>query len=653
MSLLAPAGLWLLLLAPLIVALHLWRVRYRRHTLSSTLLWSRVLAERPLQRPRRLPNRYLLLLLELAVLACAALALARPSWAVARSHRHVLVAIDTSLPMTATDVRPNRLARAREQAGQVIDTLGDGDVATLVDAGPAPRVLATGGDRAALHRALDALTPGYGSSALARDLPLLSGLHAAAGPGDEAYLFAPLGTPAATQDALRRALRGAHIALIGASADDRGVDELTVSCLDGDNSGGSRGRGARASPCEAYAQLVNTGTHAVTTRVTATIDGAATSQQVTLPAQSSVPIHLELARTTRTLELRLDGHDALPADDAAWAVVPLARPAARSVLLVTGDASSPLAQVLGAIPSLHLTTTTPDDTTIDDKARRADLTVLDSTDGSILPGGNLLVIDPPTGNPFYGTGNVVAVNGVTAVDAGSLLVRGADLSSLILTTIVHAQLPSWAHADVMSDGGPLLYSGTTGGRRVAVLTFDPRTTMLNNPSNLDTLLAFPTLLRNAVESLVPAATTSTMAGRAAVEPLVRPGQNGGPVRLQPLSTADVGPAQPAQSDDGSALDVPAVSDIVALPPLRPGLYALDDGPGNARLQLAANAAVAGNPATAADTAEGAAAEAAAPAPAAPALLSPDVRPPWEGWALLAMLALIVLSAEWWYYARRT
>ncbi len=651
MSLLTPTGLWLLLLAPVIVALHLWRVRYRRHTLSSTLLWSRVLAERTLQRPRRLPNRYLLLLLELAMLACAVLALARPSWAVARSHRHVLVAIDTSLPMTATDVRPNRLAQAKERAGQVIDTLGDGDTATLVDAGPEPRVLATGGDRAALHHALDGLTTGYGSSALAGDLPLLSGLHAAAGPGDEIYLFAPLGTPTAALDTLRRALRGVRIGLVGVTTDDRGVDGLTVSCLEGRGSnGGSRGQGTEAGSCEAYAQLVNTGPRAITTRITATIDGAATSQQVTLPAQSSVPIHLGLARTTRTLELRLDGHDTLPADDAAWAVVPPEKPMSRSVLLVTSDPTSPLAQVLGAIPSLHLTTTTPDDTTINDEAGRADLTVLDSTDSSILPGGNLLVIDPPTGNPFYGTGIVVSVNGVTAIDAGSPLVRDADLSSLILTTIVHAQLPSWAHADVMSDGSPLLYSGTTGGRRIAVLTFDPRTTMLNNPSNLDTLLAFPTLLRNAVDFLVPSATASTAAGRAAVEPLVRLGQNQGPVRLQPLSTADVGPAQ---SDAQSALDVPPVSDIVALPPLRPGLYALDDGPGNARLQLAANASVAGNPATGADIAATTAAEAAAPAPVAPALLSPDVRPPWEGWALLAVLALIVLSIEWWYYARRT
>ena len=44
MSLLAPAGLVALALLPVIVAIHLWRIRYRRHEISSTLLWSRVLS---------------------------------------------------------------------------------------------------------------------------------------------------------------------------------------------------------------------------------------------------------------------------------------------------------------------------------------------------------------------------------------------------------------------------------------------------------------------------------------------------------------------------------------------------------------------------------------------------------------------------------
>jgi hypothetical protein len=55
-SLLAPVGLAALALLPVILAIHLWRVRHRRYEVSSTLLWSRVLSETPLRRPRHLPT---------------------------------------------------------------------------------------------------------------------------------------------------------------------------------------------------------------------------------------------------------------------------------------------------------------------------------------------------------------------------------------------------------------------------------------------------------------------------------------------------------------------------------------------------------------------------------------------------------------------
>jgi hypothetical protein len=43
----------------------------------------------------------------------------------------------------------------------------------------------------------------------------------------------------------------------------------------------------------------------------------------------------------------------------------------------------------------------------------------------------------------------------------------------------------------------------------------------------------------------------------------------------------------------------------------------------------------------------------AAAPSAPVVLAPGVITPWEGWAVAALLALIILSGEWWYYVRRT
>src|SRR5205085_1113178 len=167
----APPGRAALALLPVILAIHLWRVRHRRYEVASTLLWSRVLSETPLHRPRHLPTRYVLLALQLAALAGGAVALARPSWVAAGAHRYELV---------------------------------------------------TSGNHAVLARALASLSQGYGPSSLATDGPLLAGLMPQAGGGrrkteggsgrlpssvsrrEEAVLFAPLGTDRRTLEALGR-----------------------------------------------------------------------------------------------------------------------------------------------------------------------------------------------------------------------------------------------------------------------------------------------------------------------------------------------------------------------------------------------------------------------------------------------------------------
>jgi hypothetical protein len=645
-----------------ILAIHLWRVRHRRYEVSSTLLWSRALSETPLRRPHHLPTHYVLLALQLAALAGCAMALARPSWVAAGAHRYELVAVDTSLAMSATDVQrtgirrqasgvsgavsrspvayrlspESRLAAARDAVRRLIAALGPSDTMSLVDAGTDPRVLATSGDHAVLEHALDSLSQGYGPSSLATDGPLLAGLM---GKGrretEEALLFAPLGyraQPDRSLEALGRIVPDLRVQWVGTSTDDRGVVGLSVSC---------------ATICEAAARLVNTGQYAITTRVTATVDGAELTRSVSVPGHSAVPLRLALPAGSRLVSLRLDGHDALPADDAAWVVVPL--PVRRTALLVTDDPTTPLAQALHAIPNLTLVITTPEAYS-DDMTRRVDLTVLDTTGADIAPPGNLLVINPTNSGALFTVSGTAAAPGVTAIRAGDPLLSGVDLSSLVVSSATKVRLPGWATVDVSGDAGPLLFSGTTGGRSVAVLLFDPRTTVGANASNLATLLAFPTLLQNAVRVLAPAPPSALVAGQVTPLPVARQGL----VWLQP--------------DHGHRVVLPSSGDLAALPALRPGVYGFGGGAGGAPGRIAVNAVVPENPSAPQDVST------AAPAPIAPmcptgttcppdqggqaapeahALPAPTIVTPWEGWAIFALLALLLLSGEWWYYVRRT
>ena len=650
MSLLAPLGLAALAIVPVVVAIHLWRIRHRHYELSSTLLWSQVLAQTPLRRPRRLPSRLLLLLLQLAALACGALALARPSWVAAGSHRHLVVAIDTSLAMSATDVAPNRLARARADARAIVDGLAPGDTVTLVDAGTSPRVLAMTDNHDALIQALGKLLQGYGPSSLAADGPLLEGLirsYIPAGQsGSAAYLFAPYGLDRGAIAELRRAAPGLQNREVGTTAADVGIAGLSVSCT--------------TAGCEAFARLINTSDRAASTRLTAQVDTAGLApQSITLPPQSALPVGLALpagfARAAHTIEMHVDGHDALPLDDTAWAALPL--PTHRTALLVTDDPSSALVQALHAIPSLRLQITTPDNYD-DAETRNVDLTILDpegaDAAGSggpwagIMPPGNLFVVDPTSSDALVtvvGTQQQpgVAIDDVSNAGAGSgslassgapaNLLQGVDLDSLVVSSAGVARLPSWAHVDVEGDAGPLLFSGITGGRRVAMLMFDPRASSDTNASNLDTLLAFPTLLENVVDVLAPAPSSDVTAGRITAVPVSRQG-----------ATWLVGTASGVHAS--SPRPVPSSGDLAALPALQPGIYRLGGGPGDTALPLVASAAVP------ADDAASAPPDEQAP-PGGPIVLAPSVLTPWEGWAAIALLALALLSGEWWYYVRHT
>jgi hypothetical protein len=279
--------------------------------------------------------------------------------------------------------------------------------------------------------------------------------------------------------------------------------------------------------------------------------------------------------------------------------------------------------------------------------RKVDLTIADATGADIQPPGNVFYVDPAASTALFtlqGTQAAPDVSPASSPDgsfddvalstgeiprAGDLL-AGVDLSSLVVSSASRTDLPSWAHADIEGDGGPLLYSGITDGRRVAVLLFDPRTTASTNASNLDTLLAFPTLLRNALQVLAPPIPLSAPAGAVV------------PIAVARQAAAWIEPA----TGNGGATPLDSSGDMAAVPPLRPGLYAVGGGAGDASRQIAANAQAPGEALSGSN-------QPPPPAPSAPVVLALGAITPWEWWAVAALLALIVLSGEWWYYVRRT
>jgi Ca-activated chloride channel family protein len=105
--------------------------------------------------------------LYLVAMAALVVALARPSMAVAvpREEATVILTMDVSGSMMATDVSPSRLDAAKAAATEFVDGLPGGVKVGLVAFSTAPRVLVPPTtDRAAIHQGIDDLQAGGGTA---------------------------------------------------------------------------------------------------------------------------------------------------------------------------------------------------------------------------------------------------------------------------------------------------------------------------------------------------------------------------------------------------------------------------------------------------------------------------------------------------------
>jgi Ca-activated chloride channel family protein len=133
---LVPAWGWMGLLALPLVALYLLRQKRPDLTISSTLLWSRALADMRASTPFQKLRRNLLLLLQLLILAALVLALMRPvvQASAGQSKAGVLV-IDATASMQTSDGGGGgvtRIEHAKAEATKLVDAMRPGDQYMLV-----------------------------------------------------------------------------------------------------------------------------------------------------------------------------------------------------------------------------------------------------------------------------------------------------------------------------------------------------------------------------------------------------------------------------------------------------------------------------------------------------------------------------------------
>ena len=490
MNLLTPNAL--LLAPPLlgaVVLLYMLKLRRQDQRVPSTLLWRALRQEPPANAPWRKLRRNLLLLLQLLFLGLLIFALARPFFPTSEIVGETLIVLlDRSATMAATDVAPTRLEAAKRRLLELVDAAGSARV-TVIAFDDDLEVLAGGqADPATLREAVVAVEPvavrGNATDALAFAGAL------AQGQGDAQIVVLSDGQFALAPDTVV----GAPVRFepIGRSDGNQAITALAIDA-------GSGGR-----PAELFVQVANASRAAAARRVEVAVDGALVdARDVALPAGGREGFNLALPEEVGVVEARLDaGGDELPIDDAAWAVRP--RSAQAQVALVS-DGNRFLDTAIGLLPSVASVTRVGADT-MEGPYGLTDVAVLDGLVPTRLPPGNLLVIGPGADLSPGDHGSVTYTGELASpvprvVDPVHPLAAGIAWGEVAVLSASALDLgPAWVPVVVADAGGkpwPLVAEGEVAGRPAVLIAFDLRQT------DLPLRPAFPLLTAAAMEILAP------------------------------------------------------------------------------------------------------------------------------------------------------
>ncbi|GAC1354517.1 MAG: BatA and WFA domain-containing protein [Herpetosiphon sp.] len=531
MNFLAPLAFIGAALALPIVAMYMLKLRRQERTISSTFLWRQVMQDREANAPWQRLRPSLLLILQLLILTSLVLALARPfANTTGISTANLILIVDRSASMAATDASGSRLDAAKAEANRLIDQLPSGGHATLITVGGQPEVpLSASTDRRALHAAVNRLAIRYGGSDASQALALADALAA----HDDQSQIAIVSDGQMQFPPNAELHAEVHFSPIGTRSDNAAISAIALE--------------SHAGSQQLFVQLHNYDTTAATRRVLVELDGQLfNAYDLQIPPAGDQSLLIDVPVTTRYASARFASHDSFSLDDQAWAVAP---DTAKTEITLVTTGNRYLEVALNALPNVHLTQVPSTTTTFTTTA----LTVIDRIVPDPLPPGNLLVIAPPRSSPLWSVDGTLTVPIPRPQTVGDPVLQNTDIRDLHILRAVQLGRPEWARTVIASDGGPLLLIGEQGGRRIALLSFALQ------ESDLPLQLAFPLLMSNLVTELTRGQ------GQHAVDGI--PGQ---PLELSvPVDATSAAMTDPA----GHTTDLPIANGKAISPPLpTPGLY---------------------------------------------------------------------------------
>ncbi|MDR3711077.1 MAG: BatA and WFA domain-containing protein [Capsulimonadaceae bacterium] len=499
----------------------LWMLRMRRHdqVVSSLALWRAITPVQKADTPFQRLRTSLILFLQLLIAFLLIAALAGPLFVGrGQGRRAVVVVIDNSAGMRATDAAPSRLDGAKSLAGNALGgRMRDGDRVCVVVTSPVPHVsLAWTTSRTAARQAIDAVPFTDAPRDLAGTLAVAAAQFAPSSPDARSIVVCTDGAWDPDDDA------GARL-----SSGDVPIEVLALPLAVPRNAG-IVALSARADPItpgrmRVFVRVLNASpTQLRDAYLSATLDGkpigrypaaARPNAEATVAFTVSPPSHESVLRVA----MQNVGSDALESDNRASLVLPRGGP--RRILLVSAGDSA-LERAVLANANIALFGCPPSGyNTVD--VGQYDLVIFDRYAPLTLPPCNSLIIDAfADGGPAIAQQGQGPAGELPVIDWSGThpLLRFVDFGAVHVARQALAAPAAGARTLAETSAGPVILASDAGGRRLAWVGFSPA------DSDFTGVAAFPIFVENALEWL--GAGMDTVDAEAIGTPFAIPGHAG-------------------------------------------------------------------------------------------------------------------------------
>jgi hypothetical protein len=612
MRLLSASALWWLLLGAIILFFYLLKLKRKRRVVPSLFLWQRALEEIEANAPFKRLRRSLLMLLQLLALAAIVFALARPLVTLrSLASGSTIIVIDATASMSARDEDGrSRLDRAKQMARDMVNGIGANDRAAIIESSSRVAVLSPPvSDRAALSSAISDIKETAAAGDL-RDAVRLAEQIARAEHDASIVIISDGGAqvdPFATGEPPATAAGGVPLRFVrvGRRADNTGIVAMNSRPVQG---------GDRQ---ELFASIANFADRSRDVGVELRIDGRLVdARTVPVGANERSPIIFDsLPQAGGLAELKLVVADDLDADNVAYALLPDARRMRVGVF-----SENPfLLQAIAVNPDLEARRLAP--------SAAVSLSAFDCivSDGPVPPGvlesnKPLLVINPSDVAGLWRVTGERERPEITSFERAHPVNSFLSYGDLHIENAARREVAAWLRPIASGPDDPLIWAGDDGHRRAVVVGFDLA------KSDLPLKVEFPILLANSIAWL---SGRDLLAGERAV-------RAGSPVTVRASS-----PSVEITTPGGETRAVETRAGVAVFgDTLEAGVYQAKDGPPFA-VSLLSEAESDDAPRDFIKTRAGEV--------SSQAEMFKSER---EAWRWLALVALAVLSFEWWVYHRR-